>query len=296
MSLYKLVDKTHDLMKNKKLTYIVYIIAIFVLSVSANSQNKPKLILDGFQFTEGPAVNDQGILFFSDVPARKIYKYSGSGKAEVFLDNTGGVNGLFFADNGELIACAGKEKREVMSIDPSGNTKTIVDEYNGKKLNSPNDLWVDPDGGIYFTDPRYGNRDNMEMEEHVYYIYPNRKKIIRVIDDMVRPNGIVGNWNTRKLYVVDQGVQKTYVYTIDNKGKLSDKKLFAECGIDGMSVGKQNDVFITAENGVRHYDASGKLIHTYPFQVPPTNVYFDKDQDELYVTTQAGEVHLITFD
>lgn len=273
------------------------IILSFLLfyAYSCFAQYSPECIVSGMKFTEGPAVNQQGELYFSDVPARRIYKYTHEEGAEIFVENSGGVNGLFFGSDGTLYACSGKEKREIMAIDPEGNQETLVDNFNSKKLNSPNDLWVDANGGIYFTDPRYGNRDNMEQDgEYVYYIFPDRKKIVRVIDDMVRPNGIVGTPDGKKLYVVDQGEQKTFEYDISKPGKLNNKQLFAACGIDGMSIGKNNEVFITAEKSLRHYTQKGEMIRSYSFEAHPTNVFYY--QGLVYVTTQAGEVFQIQTD
>jgi len=273
------------------------IIFSFLLFYANNclSQNSPECIVSGMKFTEGPAVNQQGELYFSDVPARRIYKYTHEKGAQIFVEKSGGVNGLFFGSDGTLYACSGKEKREIMAIDQEGNHEMLVDNFNNKKLNSPNDLWVDAEGGIYFTDPRYGNRDNMEQDgEHVYYLSPDRQKIVRVIDHLVRPNGIVGTPDGKKLYVVDQGVQKTYEYSIINPGQLTNKQLFAACGIDGMSIGKNNEVFITAEKSLRHYTQKGQLIQNYSFESHPTNVFYY--QGIAYVTTQAGEVFQIKTD
>lgn len=269
------------------------LLVTFILTAAITlAQNHPERIVSGLKFTEGPTVSPKGILYFSDVPARRIYKYTPESGVEVFLENSGGVNGLFFGPEGNLFACSGKEKREIMKIDPQGNIMTIANAFSEKKLNSPNDLWVDSNGGIYFTDPRYGNRDNMEQEgEFVYYLSPDRQQIHRIIDDLVRPNGIVGSIDGKKLYIVDQGVQQTFVYDVIKPGQLKNKKLFAKCGIDGMSVGKKNDVFITAENSLHHYTKNGKLIHRYSFQAHPTNVYYH--QGIAYVTTQAGEVFRI---
>jgi len=279
---------------NYLLTYVISTLHLLLLFFTGNlcAQTSPKLLLQGFRFTEGPAVDRNGSLYFSDVPARRIYRYGFNGSLQIFLKESGGVNGLYFTSENELIACSGKETRAILSIDSLGKITEIISEYDGKKLNSPNDLWVDPSGGIYFTDPRYGNREGMEQDgEHVYFVFPDRDRIIRVIDDLVRPNGIVGTNDGKKLYVVDQGVQKTYVYKILKNGKLANKTLFTNCGIDGMSVNQQDEVFITAENAVRHFNQKGKLLQEFNFSAYPTNVFFHKDQ--LFITTQAGEVHQI---
>ncbi|NQT03527.1 MAG: SMP-30/gluconolactonase/LRE family protein, partial [Planctomycetes bacterium] len=144
-------------------------------------------LVGGFSFTEGPASDAAGNVFFTDIPNNRIHKWSLDGKLSVFRENSGGANGLFFDKTGNLLVCEGGGRR-LVSINPQGKVKALAEEYRGKPFNSLNDLWIDPKGGIYFTDPRYGRRDNMEQDgEHVYYLSPEGKEIKRVIDDMVRP-------------------------------------------------------------------------------------------------------------
>ncbi|MHC4170291.1 MAG: SMP-30/gluconolactonase/LRE family protein [Planctomycetota bacterium] len=171
----------------------------------------------GFAFTEGPAADDQGNIFFSDIPNNRIHKWSLDGKLSTFRENSGGANGLFFDKGGNLLACEGGGRR-LVSINPQGAVTVLADSYEGKRFNSLNDLWVDPKGGVYFTDPRYGRRDNMEQGgEHVYYLSPDRKKVVRVVDDMVRPNGVIGTPGGKKLYVTDHGGSKTFSYAISGR-------------------------------------------------------------------------------
>ena len=114
----------------------------------------------------------------------------------------------------------------LVSIDIDGKLTVLADKYDNKAFNSLNDLWIDPKGGIYFTDPRYGRSAKTEQDgEHVYYLSADGKKLIRVIDDMVKPNGLIGTANGKVLYVADPGADKTYVYSIKKDGTLSDKKL-----------------------------------------------------------------------
>ena len=172
------------------------------LSVVAPDARIQKLA-SGFDFTEGPVADAHGNVFFTDIPNSRIHKWSPDGSVSTFFDQTGEANGLYFDTKGNLLACQGGA-RKLVSIDTSGKVTTLADKYDGKKLNSPNDLWLDPKGGIYFTDPRYGPRHNLEQDgEHVYYLSPDRKKVIRVADDMVRPNGIIGTPDGKKLYIAD---------------------------------------------------------------------------------------------
>lgn len=262
-----------------------------ILLIQLNAESQPVPIVRGLQFTEGPAIDKQGNLYFSDVKAQQIYAYTKKKGHTLFLDNTGGANGLYFDKQGNLIACAGKARKLVL-ITPSREIRTLVDSYEGKKLNSPNDLWIDPKGGIYFTDPRYGNTSDLEQDGmHVYYFNPENKKLIRVTNDLIRPNGIVGSPDGKLLYVVDQGAQNTYLYLILPDGSLTGKVLFANVGTDGMSIDSKGNTYITHQKTVQCYSPDQKLLNTFTFEAMTTNVVFYKKQ--LFVTTQAGEVYQI---
>ena len=242
----------------------------------------------GFSFTEGPASDAAGNIFFTDIPNNRIHKWSLDGKLSVFRENSGGSNGLFFDKNGNLLACEGGGRR-LVSINPQGKVEVLVEEYRGKKFNSLNDLWIDPKGGIYFTDPRYGRRDDMQQGgEHVYYLTPNRKEVKRVIDDMVRPNGIIGTPDGKVLYVTDPGGSKTFRYTINEDGTLSNKKLFASQGSDGMTIDNQGNVYLT-RGAVTVYNKNGEKVEVIKVPEGPANVCFGgQDKKTLFITARTS--------
>ena len=245
-------------------------------------------VAGGFRFTEGPAADAAGSVYFSDIPNQKVHKWSVDGKLTVFRAKSGGANGLFFDKAGNLLACEGVARR-VTSTDRKGKTTVIVDAYQGKKLNSPNDLWLDPAGGIYFTDPRYGRDRKIDQDgEHVYYIVPGGKKVIRVVADMVRPNGIIGTSDGRKLYIADHGGKKTYVYRIKPDGTLADKKLFADQASDGMTMDEKGNVYLT-DKTVAVYSPEGKLVRRIETPERPANVSFGgPDRKTLFITARRS--------
>ncbi|MHC4888490.1 MAG: SMP-30/gluconolactonase/LRE family protein [Planctomycetota bacterium] len=245
-------------------------------------------VVGGFKFTEGPAADSKGNIFFTDIPNNRIDKWSLDGKLSTFRENSGGSNGLYFDKKSNLLACEGGGRR-LVSIDPRGNVAVLADKYDNKRFNSLNDLWIDPKGGIYFTDPRYGRRDNLEQDgEHVYYLMPDRKKIIRVIDDMVRPNGIIGTLNGKTLYVTDHGGKKTFVCTINKDGTLSNKRLFAPQGSDGMTIDNRGNVYLTT-GAVVVYNTKGEKIETIEVPEGPANVCFGgKDKRTLFITARTS--------
>ncbi len=243
----------------------------------------------GFAFTEGPAADAEKNVFFTDIPNERIHKWSLDGKLSTFRENSGGANGLFFDKKGDLLACEGGRRR-LVSISPQGEVTVLAARYKGKRFNSPNDLWIAPDGSVYFTDPRYGgNRDNMELGgEHVYYLSPDREKLIRVIDDMVRPNGVIGTPDGQKLYVADQGGGKTFSYFINKDGTLSDKKLFAPEGSDGMTIDNEGNIYLTT-SAVAVYNKDGEKIETVDVPERPANVSFGgEDRKRLFVTARTS--------
>ncbi|MBN2272041.1 MAG: SMP-30/gluconolactonase/LRE family protein [Sedimentisphaerales bacterium] len=250
---------------------------------------KVEKLAGGFAFTEGPAADPNGDIYFSDIPNNRIHKWDARGKKlSTFREDSGGSNGLFFDKKGWLLACEGGGRR-LVAICPKCKVTVLADGYEGKKFNSLNDLWITPKGGIYFTDPRYGNRDGMEQDgEHVYYMTPDRKKVIRVIDDMVRPNGVIGTPDGTTLYVADNGGKKTYSYTIAKDGTLSQKKLFAPEGSDGMTIDSRGNIYLTT-NAVRVYNKKGELIQTIEVPEGPANVCFGgKDMQTLFITARTS--------
>jgi gluconolactonase len=243
-------------------------------------------LADGFEFTEGPATDAQGNVFFTDIRTSRIYKWSVDGQLSTFRTNSGGANGLFFDRDGNLLACEGDNGR-LVSIDPQGNVTVLADKYNNKRFNKPNDLWIDPEGGVYFSDPAYQAKV-VQDGEHVYYLTPDRSDVIRVIDDMVRPNGIIGTPDGKVLYVTDHGAKKTYMYDINSDGTLSNKTLFTSRGSDGMTIDNEGNIYLT-ENSVLVYDSAGNRIEEISIPERPTNVCFGgTDRHTLFITARSS--------
>jgi gluconolactonase len=255
---------------------------------------KVEKLADTFTFTEGPAADPKGNVYFTDQPNDKIYVWSTDGKLSTFLTGCERSNGLYFdADGLSLLACADLHNR-LVSIDPNGKITVLVENYNSRKLNGPNDLWRDTKGGIYFTDPFYRRKywadpDMRQDCQCVYYLAPDRKTLTRVIDDLVQPNGIIGTPDGKLLYVADIAAGKTYVYTINPDGSLANKKLFCELGSDGMTIDNEGNVYLTGK-GVTIFNAAGEKIEHIDINEGWTaNVCFGgKDQDTLFITASKS--------
>ena len=178
------------------------------------------------------------------------------------------------------------EKNELWSIAPDGKASLLWKDYEGKRLNGPNDVWIHPGGGLYLTDPFYKRpwwqHDKMPQNgEHVYYLATDHRKLIRVTGDLTQPNGITGTPDGKTLYVADLGAKKTFRYDIQPDGKLTAKKLFCEQGSDGMTIDNENNLYLTGK-GVMVFGPTGKQIEH--IQVPDepwtANVCFGGKDDK----------------
>lgn len=222
--------------------------------------SKPEKLAGEFQFTEGPAADRKGNVFFTDQPNDRIMVWTTKNELKTFMQPSGRSNGLFFGRNGYLWSCA-DEKNELWKIDMQKNVGVVLGEFNGKPFNGPNDLWIAPDGSIFFTDPFYRrtwwDHQNMPQEKQcVYYLSADRKTLKRVADDLVQPNGIIGTPDGKILYVADIGAKKTWKYNVSSDGSLTGKTLFCEMGSDGMTIDSKGNVYLTGR-GVTVFDKNG---------------------------------------
>jgi gluconolactonase len=261
-------------------------------SIIAPGARLEKLAGD-FKFTEGPAADAAGNVYFTDQPNDRILKWSADGKLMTFMQPCGRSNGLCFDADGNLWACA-DEKNELWRIDPKGKATVVVKNYKGKLLNGPNDVWICSDGGLYFTDPfykrDYWKRGPKEQDsEAVYYLSPDHKNLTRVVADLQQPNGIIGTPDGKTLYVADIKGNKTFAYDIEQDGTLKNKRLFCELGSDGMTIDQEGNVYLTGQ-GVTVFDKTGKQIEHIPVPEPWTaNVCFGgKDKRTLFITASKS--------
>ena len=251
-----------------------------------------KKLADGFSFTEGPACDQRGNVFFTDQPNDRIMKWSAEGKLSVFMQPCGRANGLSFDRAGKLWACA-DGSNQLWRIGPETNVMIVLKDYHGKLFNGPNDIWIAHGGGIYFTDPfykrPYWKRGPKEMDECVYYLSADHKRVNRVINDLKQPNGIIGTPDGKMLYVADIGAGKTYRYRLYADGSVTDRKLFCELGSDGMTIDDQGNIYLTGK-GVSVFNASGEKIEEIAVPEEWTaNVCFGgKDRKLLFVTASKG--------
>ncbi|MDR0537204.1 MAG: SMP-30/gluconolactonase/LRE family protein [Tannerellaceae bacterium] len=250
---------------------------------------KVEKLADGFAFTEGPAADRYGNVFFTDQPNDRIWKWSIKGELSLFAEKQGRANGLYFDKKGRLLSCSDLDN-EIWSIGMDGQHDVLISGYDGKPFNGPNDLWQHPNGGIYFTDPLYVRNywtRNPEMQltgQHLYFLAPDGK-LSRMDTAYTQPNGIVGTPDGKKLYVADIGARKTFVYTIQPDGSLADRKLFTEMGSDGMTIDSEGNIYLTGR-GVTVFNPAGEQIEHIDVDARWTaNVCFGgKDRKTLFIT------------
>lgn len=253
----------------------------------------PEKLADGFQFTEGPSADTEGNVYFTDQPNDRIMVWNNKSSLSTFMQPSGRSNGLAFDKEGNLWACA-DEKNEIWKISPVKKPEVIIRLFEGKPFNGPNDLWIDPAGGVYFTDPYYKRSwwDHTEMPQQkqcVYYLKPDLKTVIRIADDHQQPNGIVGTPDGKTLYVADIRGNKTWSYKINPDGTITDKKLFCELGSDGMTIDSKGNIYLTGK-GVTVFDRNGKRLGNIPVPENWTaNACFGgKNLKYLYITASKG--------
>ena len=246
-----------------------------------------------FKFTEGPTVDTKGDIYFTDQPNNRILKWS-DGKLSTFITNAGRANGMYFDAKGNLIACC-DEKTELWSIKPDGSHTVLVSQFDGKRFNGPNDVFVTKSGDMYITDPFFARewwdyQSAPQDGQHVYYVTADGKTIKRVTTDLRQPNGICGTPDGKQLIVADMGGNKTWTYDIQPDGSLTNKTLRCSASSDGMTIDTQGNVYLSGNGGVTVYGPDGKRLTR--IAVPggwTANVCFGgKDRKTLFITSSTS--------
>ena len=286
--------------KYLKFSWIGFLLVLMNCKVQ-NSNGKlfevPPIVLSSqFTFTEGPASDKFGNVYFTDQPNDKIYFWNWkTNKIELFLDKTGRANGTYFDKNDNLVTCS-DDNGEIWKINKNKEIEVLSKGFEGKRLNGPNDLWIDKSGGIYFTDPLY-KRDywknfKEEIPQRNLY-YRNKNGTITKLETFVQPNGIIGSEKLKKLFVSDIDANKTYVYNILGEGKLSEKKLFCEMGSDGMTLDNQGNLYLTGK-GVKIFNNKGEKLTNIPIDENWTsNVTFGGKNNSTLFITASHSVYIL---
>jgi gluconolactonase len=252
---------------------LVFLIGIVLLSAQSPVPEgaEVEVVADGFQFIEGPVWRTEGFLLFSDIQGNTVYKWSQSGGVETFLNPSGRSNGLAIDAQGNLLL-AQHEKRRIAKLDKSGVETNLADRYDGKLLNSPNDLVVKSDGAIYFTDPPYGGHDAELDFNGIFRLNPDGTLIL-LDQSLSRPNGIAFSPDQSKLYANDSQARR--IYFMDESGSA-----------DGMKVDTDGNLYSTGPGGIWIFKPDGTLLDRIDVPGQTTNCNWGgSDRKTLYITT-----------
>ncbi len=253
----------------------------------------------GFQFTEGPAADTNGNVYFTDIPAERINKVDAAGKLSVFLEPSGHANGLMFNAAGNVVAC--QMDGRLVEIDiATKQVQPLAETFNGKRFNAPNDLVIDSAGGVYFTDPHFRAPEPLPQDKLGVYYRATNGTVTRLIDDLPAPNGVILSPDEKTLYVIPSLQKEMMAYPVTGSGKLGEGRVFCTLqqppdstgrgsGGDGLTIDTKGNLYITSRLGLQVFNPEGKLLGIIELPEQPANVTFGgKDRKTLYVTARTS--------
>ena len=251
----------------------------------------------GLEFTEGPTSNGHGVLLFSDIPANRIYRLTNEAQPSVTFEPSYHSNGLMFDGAGILCICEMDGRVTARNLE-TGKRYLLAGEYEGKRFNACNDLVIDRQGGIYFTDPRYRAPDPWPQGVEAFYYRSPEGEVTRLGSDLAAPNGIILSPDEQHLYVIPSAQKEMMVYPIESPGKLGKGRLFCALqqaseggngGGDGLTIDTRGNLYITTGLGLQVYSPAGKLLGIIEVPEHPANVTFaGPDRRTLYVTARTS--------
>ena len=272
----------------------------FKLMINDNSQLM--ILYSGAEWSEGPVfIKNRNMVVWSDIPNDRMLSWTPKAGVEIFRSPSGYSNGNFLDLQGQLLTCEHGNRR-ISRTNNNGEVVTIVDNFNGKKLNSPNDLVVKSDGSIWFTDPPYGilsdkegHKSDSELEGNFVFRYdPIVDKLTLISDDFDKPNGIAFSPDEKLLYIADSGNPKNIrVFNVSEDGESINKgRVFAEIspGVpDGFRVDTDGNVFTSASDGIQVFTPSGVMLGKILVPERTANCAFGgKNRETLFITASTS--------
>ena len=263
---------------------------------------KLQTVATGFGFTEGPRWDPAGFVYVSDETINKIFRVYPDGRKEEVIA-LGDPDGNTFDRQHRLIDCA-SVLRAIVAVTPDGKYRILVDHFEGKKLNSPNDAIIGPDGAIYFTDPTLDlvAGEKQEIPFQGVYRLDDHGGLRLLTKDLTQPNGLAFSPDGRKMYIDDSEKRNIRMYDVAPDGSLTNGRTFGEepgekdDGVpDGIKVDKNGNLFVTGPKGIWVWDAKGNHLGTIAMPEQPANLAWgDKDYHTLYITATTSVYKLET--
>lgn len=254
-----------------------------------------KQVQTGFEFTEGPAADSAGNLYFTDIPKNRIHLLDPQGNVSVFVEPSGHCNGLMLVGD-RLLACEMDGRLKQFKIADKAES-VLADQFDGKRFNAPNDLVIDRQGGIYFTDPRFRAPDPWPQGKEAVYYRAADGKVTRLIEDRKAPNGIILSPDEKTLYVIPSMEKEMWAYEVTEPGKLGAGRVLCELrqkpgessGGDGLTIDTNGNLYITSSLGIQVVGTDGKILGVIGFPEQPANVTFGgTDRTTLFVTARKS--------
>lgn len=244
-------------------------------------------VVGGLLFADGAAGDGEGNVYLVDAPAGRILRWSTAGRLSILRDGAAGPSGLCVAPNGDVVACE-RRGRCVTATDSGGYARMLADACRGEKLNSPRCAWVDPRGGVYFTDPRLTPPEGGDRgAENVYYLAPETAEPVPVIQDLRHPGAVTGTPDGGRLYVSDIGANQTWEFQVQAGGRLGARRLFANVPAVGITLDERGNVYLVAMS-VRVYAPTGAFIEELRVPGTPSSVAFGGPEGRtLFVTVNS---------
>lgn len=252
----------------------------------------------GFGFTEGPAWDGAGLLYFTDIPAAKIHTIDAGGKVSTFVENAGPCNGLMFNHDGDLIACSMGTGELVAWNVVTKEKRILAAEFQGKRFNAPNDLVIDAAGGVYFTDPLFGAPQPLPQGGQDVYYRAADGKVTRLVADLPAPNGILLSRDEKTLYVLPSQSAEMLAYPVESPGKIGAASVFCKVknadgggrgGCDGATIDQRGNLYLTTGLGLQVFSSDGKALGVIELPEQPANCTFGgADGKTLYVTARTS--------
>lgn len=281
--------------------------ALLLISCTSDPEvtfGSPEVITTGFEFTEGPHWLDDGSLIFSDIPANKVYRWRpGSSESDVFIDSSGRSNGIAEMPDGTIVLAqhAGRVS-QVLGMPDTTEFASLATEYQGKRLNSPNDLAIRSDSVIYFTDPPFGvSEENQELDMAGVYRLDPDGSVTLMYDGFSLPNGAALSADESHLYVNDSDTGDIMRFDVLPNGDLENRVLFASVGsrtgkgaADGMTTDSEGRIYSTGPNGLQVFNSEGNEVGQVGFGQRVTNVTWGGDGETTLYLTSVADVFRVT--